>query len=211
MLRLYMPCLPTRAMKPPCGAGWVHEVKHDGFRIIARRVGGAVRLQTKQGYDYAERYPLIVEAILRLKVTSIVVDGEAMCFSGMTHDFDKLWGRTHDHEVKLCAFDLLELNGEDYRPKPLAERKKMLFKLMRRAWGGIEYVEHLAGDGALIFEHACKLGMEGIVCKRIDLPYRSGPSKSWIKVKTNKHASVLRVKEAFELERARHGIAKEGR
>ena len=92
-----------------------------------------------RGHDYAERYPLIVEAISRLKVSSIVLDGEAMCFTGEQHDFDKLWNRTHDHEAKLCAFDLLELDGEDYTcPKPLAERKKKLFKLLRRARRGID-------------------------------------------------------------------------
>ena len=116
------------------------------------------RLQTKQGYDYADRYPLIVEAIARLKVTSILIDGEAMCFTGAEHDFDKLWNRTHDHEAKLCAFDLLELDGEDYRPKPLADRKRQLFKLLRRAWRGID----LEGDGAVIFEHACKLGWRAL-------------------------------------------------
>jgi len=79
---------PTRAPKAPTGPLWVHEIKHDGFRIVARRVGGVVRLQTKQGYDYAERYPLIVEAIARLKVTSIVIDGEAMCFTGANHDLE---------------------------------------------------------------------------------------------------------------------------
>ena len=79
---------------------------------------------------------------------------------------------------------MLELDGEDYRPKPLAERKKKLFKLLRRAWRGIEYVE---------------------LCKRIDLPYRHGPSKSWIKVKNKKHPAMLRVKEAFELERRGRG------
>jgi bifunctional non-homologous end joining protein LigD len=146
---------------------------------------------------------LIVEAIMGLKVTSIVVDGEAMCFTGAAHDFDKLWNRTHDHEAKLCTFDLLELDGQDYRAKPLTERKKKLFQLLRRAWRGIEYVEQLEGDGAVIFEHACKLGLEGIVCKRIDLPYRPGPSKSWIKVKNKKHPAMLRVKEAFELQRKR--------
>ena len=71
MLRLYQPCLPTRALKAPMGPLWVHEIKHDGFRIVARRLNGVVRLQTKQGHDYAERYPLIVEAIACLKVTSI--------------------------------------------------------------------------------------------------------------------------------------------
>src|SRR3954452_24322496 len=203
MLRLYQPCLPTRAVKAHTGPLWIHEIKHDGFRIVARRIGGVVRLQTKQGYDYAERYPAIVDAIARLKVSSIVIDGEAMCFTGDEHDFDKLWNRTHDHEAKLCAFDLLELDGEDYRPKPLAERKTALFRLLRKQWDGIEYVEHLEGDGAVIFEHACKLGLEGIVCKRIDLPYRLGPSKSWIKVKNKKLPAMLRVREAFELERQR--------
>ena len=88
MLRLYQPCLPTRALKPPTGKKWIHEIKHDGFRIVARRVDGVVRLQTKQGYDYAERDPLIVEAISSLN--RLVVDGEAMCFTGAMHDFDTL-------------------------------------------------------------------------------------------------------------------------
>jgi bifunctional non-homologous end joining protein LigD len=172
MFREYQPCLPTREMKPPSGDRWVYEPKLDGFRIIARRVNDVVRLQTKQGYDYSKRYPRIVEALLRLKVSSIVLDGEAACFTGMADDFDKLWNRTHDHEATLCAFDLLELNGDDYRPKPLLERKRTLFKTIKKH-GGLEYVQHLDGDGATIFEHACNLGMEGIVCKRVDLPIGS--------------------------------------
>ena len=161
-------------------------------------MNGTVRLQTKQGFDYAERYPRIVDAIMRLKATSIVLDGEAMCFTGVEHDFDKLWNRTHDHEATLCAFDLLELDGEDYRPQPLLTRKMKLFKLLKRHPAGVEYVEHITGDGATIFEHACKLGLEGIVSKRVDLRYKPGPSKSWIKVKNKKHPAMLRVKEAFE-------------
>jgi ATP-dependent DNA ligase len=73
---------------------------------------------------------------------------------GAEHDFDTLWNRTHDHEARLCDFDLLELDGEGYRPK------------LRGAWRGIKYVEHLEEDRAMIFRHACKLGLEGIVCKR---------------------------------------------
>jgi ATP-dependent DNA ligase len=72
---------------------------------------------------------------------------------------------------------------------------------VKRAWGGIEYVEHLNGDGPTIFDHACTLGLEGIVCKRADLPYWPGPSKSWLKIKNKAHPAMLRVKEAFELER----------
>jgi ATP-dependent DNA ligase len=202
MLRLYQPFLPTRAMKAPAGDLWVYEIKHGGFRIIARKIGGVVRLQTMQGYDYAERYPRIVDALMRLKAQSVVLDGEAICFTGVTDDFEKLWNRTHDHEAKLCAFDLLELDGVDYRSKPLLERKQRLFKLVKRQ-AGLEYVEHLKGDGPTIFEHACKLGLEGIVCKRVDLPYRAGPSKSWLKIKNKAHPAMLRVKEAFGQERLR--------
>jgi ATP-dependent DNA ligase len=79
-----------------------------------------------------------------------------------------------------------------------------LAKLPKTPREGVEYVEHLEGDGPTIFEHVCKLGLEGIVSKRIDLKYQHGPSKSWLKVKNKKHPPVLRVKEAFELERRRY-------
>ena len=109
MLREYQPCLPVRVMKAPTGERWVTEIKHDGYRLIARRVGKVVRLYTKNGYDWAERYPLIVEAIARLRVSSVVFDGEAMCFGQKgEHDFDALWNRCNDHIARLCAFDLLE-------------------------------------------------------------------------------------------------------
>ena len=203
MLNGFRPCLPTRVMKAPTGERWVHEIKHDGFRIVARRVGGDVRLFTKQASDYSKRYPLVVEAINRLRVSSIVLDGEAVCVgaNGLP-DFEALWNRTDDARVLLFAFDLLELNGEDVRPKPLMERKKRLSKLLSKHPTGIRYVEHLEGDGEMIFEHACKLGLEGIVSKRIDLPYEPGPSKSWQKVKNQNHPAMRRVREAFERERA---------
>src|ERR1043165_9086910 len=170
MLRRFLPCLPTKVPKPPTGELWIHEIKYDGFRLMALRNAEGIQLKTRQGADYTGRYSLIVSALDRLRVNSICLDGEVMCFTGVQQDFDKLWNRAHDHEARLCAFDLLELNGEDLRACPLAERKKRLLKLIRRA-GGIEYVEHLTGDGPTIFEHACKLGYEGIVSKRIDMPY----------------------------------------
>jgi hypothetical protein len=100
-------------------------------------------------------------------VTSVVLDGEAMCFTDGMHDFDKLWNNCFDETVRLCAFYLLELNGEDYRGKPLAERKKRLARLLARPRDGIEYVEHLEGDGSRIFEHACKLGLSAATIKRM--------------------------------------------
>jgi bifunctional non-homologous end joining protein LigD len=97
----------------------------------------------------------------------------------------------------------LELNGEDYRARPLRERKNRLAHLLKKPWAGLEYVEHLKGDGPIIFEHACKLKLEGIVSKRVDLPYCGGPSKSWVKTKNRAHPAIMRVKQAFEEERRR--------
>jgi bifunctional non-homologous end joining protein LigD len=134
----------------------------------------------------------------RLRVTSIVLDGEAVCVgSDGLADFDALWNRINDAGVLFFAFDLLELNGEDFRPKPLVERKQRLAKLLSKDRIGLRYVDHLEGDGSTIFEHACKLGLEGIVSKRVDAPYRSGRSKAWLKVKNPAAPGVLRFKEAI--------------
>jgi bifunctional non-homologous end joining protein LigD len=203
MFNAYRPCLPTRVTSAPTGERWVHEIKHDGFRIIVRRIGRDVRLFTKQGGDYSRRYPLVVEAIKRLRISSIVLDGEAVCVgSDGLPDFDALWNRANDAAVLFFAFDLLELDGEDFRPKPLLDRKKRLGRLLSKDRTGIRYVEHLDGDGPMVFEHACKLGLEGIVSKRIDLPYEAGPSKSWQKTKNKEHPAMQRVREAFERQRA---------
>jgi ATP-dependent DNA ligase len=88
--------------------------------------------------------------------------------------FELLHDRINDHIAIACAFDLLMLNGEDLRRKPFAERKAALRKLLRRSRHGIQYVEHTEGDGEEMFQAACKLGLEGIVSKRIDAPYRPG-------------------------------------
>jgi hypothetical protein len=87
--------------------------------------------------------------------------------------FDNLWNRAADEHVRLCAFDLLEIEGEDFRAKPLTERKRRLAQFLRKDRDGLEYVDHMEGDGTTIFKHACKLGLEGIVCKRIDVSSRT--------------------------------------
>jgi bifunctional non-homologous end joining protein LigD len=99
----------------------------------------------------------------------------------------------------------LELNGEDYRRKPLLERKKRLAQLLKIPRGGLEYVGDMDGNGQIIFEHVCKLHLEGIVSKRVDLAYQSGPSRSWLKVKNGALPAITRVKEAFE-EQRRHRL-----
>ena len=154
-----------------------------------------VRLYTRRGFNWADRYPRIVEALRSLPVRSIVIDGEAVvCGKDGKSDFDKLHSGTHDASVFLYGFDLIELDGEDLRPAPLEQRKGKLEKLLARS-NGIRFSEHLACDGATIFEHACKLGLEGIVSKRRDLPYRSGRCRAWIKIKNPASPAVLRIQD----------------
>jgi bifunctional non-homologous end joining protein LigD len=98
-------------------------------------------------------------------------------------------------DTMLYAFDLLELNGEDLRSLPLGNRKVKLARLLRRAPAGIVYNEHTDEDGAVAFRHACKLGFEGIVSKRLGAPYRSGPSRGWIKVKNPDSPAMVRYRE----------------
>ena len=189
------PCLPTPAKQCKSGPAWVHEIKHDGYRMIARRTGDRVRLYTRRGFNWADRYPRIVEALRSLRVRSIVIDGEAViCGTEGKSDFDKLHSGAYDASVFLYAFDLIELDGEDLRPAALELRKSKLEKLLVRS-DGIRFSEHLDGDGAIILAHACKLGLEGIVSKRRDLPYRSGRVRSWIKVKNPASPAVLRIVE----------------
>jgi bifunctional non-homologous end joining protein LigD len=97
--------------------------------------------------------------------------------------------------VFLYAFDLLEIDGVDLRKSPLELRKNLLRNLLNRRKSGIVYNEHIEGDGATIFQHACRMGLEGVVSKRRDLPYRSGRAKTWLKIKNPKSPAMLRVEE----------------
>jgi bifunctional non-homologous end joining protein LigD len=191
------PCIPTRAEKPPVGPDWIHEIKHDGYRLIVRKKDDRVRLFTRRGYDWSDRFPLIRNAVAGLRQNGLVLDGEAVCCDpDGTANFEKLHSQAHNDRAFLYAFDLLELGGVDLRPQPLEERRGRLQHLLRRVTGaGVQLNEHIEGDGATIFKHACKLGFEGIVSKHRAYPYRSGPSKSWIKVKNPKAPGVLRFKE----------------
>jgi bifunctional non-homologous end joining protein LigD len=110
-------------------------------------------------------------------------------------DFEALHSRLNDERATACAFDLLMLNGDDLRRKPFAERKAALRKLLGRSRKGIQYVENTEGDGEEMFQAACKLGLEGIVSKRIDAPYRSGPARSWLKIRNPKAPAATRVED----------------
>ena len=189
------PCNPTVAPRAPSGPLWIHEIKHDGYRLIVRKADKRVRIFTRRGFDWTHKFPVIEEAVRKLRVSSVTIDGEAVyCDSNGLTNFEKLHSQGYNNEVFLYAFDLLELNGGDYRLRPLETRKAHLERLTART-EGMRFVEHLGDDGAIVYEHACKFRMEGIVSKRRDLPYRSGRSKSWLKIKNPRAPAVLRIKE----------------
>jgi bifunctional non-homologous end joining protein LigD len=108
---------------------------------------------------------------------------------------ERTFRHSFDHLAVACAFDLLMLNGDDLRRKAFAERKAALRKLLKHEPDGIQCVEHTEGDGDAMFEAVCKLGLEGIVSKKLNAPYRSGPSRNWIKVKNPKAPAAIRVIE----------------
>jgi len=165
--------------------------------MMVRRDAAGVRLLTRNGHDWADRYPLIAEAARALRVRSCLIDREAVACG---HDgmpvFDRLRYRRQDGAVFLFAFDLLELNGQDLRREPIETRKRELSKLLRNARPGLHLSEHcddLPGD--VLFRHACKLGFEGIVSKRLGSRYRSGRSNDWLKMKNPNAPAVKREAE----------------
>jgi bifunctional non-homologous end joining protein LigD len=190
------PCLPSPAERPPNGPNWIHEIKHDGYRLMARRNAAGVRLLTRNGHDWVDRFPLIVEAVAALRVRSCLIDGEAVCCddNGVAV-FAKLRQRRNDRHVLLYAFDLLELDGEDLRREPLARRKMLLARLLVRARVGLQVNDHLAAAGDVVFRHACQLGLEGIVSKQLGSCYVSGRTRDWLKFKNPAAPAVKREAE----------------
>jgi bifunctional non-homologous end joining protein LigD len=191
------PALPTSASKPPGGAGWVHEIKFDGYLLFAQRKGVGGRLLTRNGYDWSDRYPAVLKAVMALKINSCLIDGEvAICDESGIAVFDRLrHGPRVKPEAVLFAFDLLELDGEDLRGTPIEVRKRKLARLLSDVGSGLQLCEHLHGDGADIFLHVCQLGCEGIVSKRLGSRYTSGRTDHWIKVKNPAAPAVKRETE----------------
>jgi bifunctional non-homologous end joining protein LigD len=190
------PCLPMKAPQPPTGEAWLHEIKHDGFRVVARKHGDRVRLYSRPGNDLTSRFPLIVETLARLRSRSCIIDGEAVaCDDDGMPSFNRIRYRRHDASVFLYAFDLIELNGDDLRRDPLEVRKATLASVLAKAAPGIRLNEHIEADGPTVFAHACKMGLEGIVSKRKDSPYRSGRCPDWLKSKNPACAAVKREEE----------------
>jgi len=190
------PCLPSPGKRPPAGPGWIHEIKRDGFRIMARRDGAGVRLLTRKGNDFSRRFPLVAAALAALPVRSCLIDGEAIVTDqkGLAV-FDLIRGHQPNAAAVLCAFDLLELDGEDLRREPIETRKSTLKSLLRGKHAGIAFNAHFIANGAIVYRQACALGCEGIVSKRLGSPYRSGRADCWVKVKNPAAPAVTREAE----------------
>jgi bifunctional non-homologous end joining protein LigD len=155
-----------------------------------------VRLYSRPGNDLTHRFPLIVETLTGLRSRSCIIDGEAVCCDedGMPN-FDRIRYRRYDASVFLYAFDLIELNGDDLRRDPLGVRKATLKSVLAKAGLGLRLNEHIEGDGPVVFAHAWKMGLEGIVSKRKDSAYHSGRSPDWLKMKNSAAPAVKREAE----------------
>jgi bifunctional non-homologous end joining protein LigD len=190
------PCLPTPAKAPPSGPGWLHEIKHDGIRILARRDPAGVRLITRHGNDFTSRFPFIAIAVSKLPVRSCLIDGEAVvCDADGLAVFDLIRRYETLANAEHCAFDLLELDGRDLRRVPIEKRKELLAELLSGSHYSLIFNECFGEDGAIVFREACRLGCEGIVSKRLGSIYRRGRSPLWVKVKNPKAPAVTREAE----------------
>jgi bifunctional non-homologous end joining protein LigD len=186
------PCLPSPAPKPPAGPNWIHEIKHDGYRLMGRRDPVGIRLLTRRGNDWADRFPLVVEAVNHLQVRSCLIDGEVVCCDEKgVAAFQLLRHRRNEPQA-----DLLELNGAELRKEPIEVRKATLASILRKSRHGVRLNEHLEHpEGDVVFRHACKMGLEGIVSKRLGSRYRSGRSPDWLKFKNPEAPAVRREAE----------------
>lgn len=192
--------LPTLVDQPPTGDDWIHEIKYDGYRTELVIERGQVQAFTRRGFDWTAKYGPVVAAAAELPVGSAIIDGEVIVMdeAGAT-DFAALRSamRWQPDRLVFVGFDLLHLNGRDLRSRPLLERRELLQALIGDADGAIQFSHHVAGLGADFYQAVDRMGLEGMVSKRANAPYRSGRTESWLKIKcyeesTYEVAGVLR-------------------
>jgi bifunctional non-homologous end joining protein LigD len=181
------PCLASLRAKAPEGSDWIHEIKFDGYRTQLHLRDGRVRALTRRGHDWTRKFAPIAKAIEALGAESLIVDGETIVagpegvpdFGALHADLAR--GRTD--RLNFYAFDLIYLDGRDLRKLPLIERKEKLRALLEGAPALLQYSDHFETNGADLFKSACAMGLEGVISKLRQAPYRSGQGESWIKTK----------------------------
>jgi bifunctional non-homologous end joining protein LigD len=182
------PMLATLVAKPPEGPDWIHEIKFDGYRLEARIENGKVKLLTRSGLDWTDRFGTEVPAALAaLPLDTALFDGELVVEGGAgASDFSALQADLSDgrsDRFVFYLFDLMHLDGQDVTGVPLVERKHLLEHLLEGADPVLRFSDHFGEDGALVLRHACRLSLEGVVSKRADAPYRPGRGRNWVKSK----------------------------
>jgi bifunctional non-homologous end joining protein LigD len=190
------PQLATLVDAAPEGDEWLHETKFDGYRMICAIDGGRATLKSRNDIEWTRRFAEIAEAAARLPVKQAVLDGEVVSLDahGLS-SFQALQNVLRDGrtgQLVYYVFDLLWLDGRTVALQPLEERKAILSKIVReRNRGRIRYSDHVVGRGSAMYEQACKAGLEGIISKRRDRPYRAGRSDEWLKTKCLKRQEFV--------------------
>jgi bifunctional non-homologous end joining protein LigD len=188
--RFILPCDPTLREHAPSGDGWLYEIKADGYRAQLHLQRDKATVYSRTGLDWTEAFSTIGAAANSFKPRELVIDGEAVVYGATgLPDFQALRRELGAHKskrIRYHAFDLLYLDGYDLRGVAYVERKRLLSELLKDASKTFVYVEYLDAEGDRVFAHACKMGLEGVVAKRFDAPYRSGRQESWLKLKCAK-------------------------
>ena len=182
----FTPQLAKLGEAPPTGDTWLHEIKWDGYRIVATIADGVVRLWSRNGLEWTDRLPEIVAALEALGLDSAALDGELIAGKGRKEDFNLLQATLSGERQSALAyalFDILHLQGVDVSAAPLIERKALLSMLLEDVGGRLALSTHVVGDGAGAFAAAAAQGFEGIISKRSDTAYRPGRGDDWRKSK----------------------------
>jgi bifunctional non-homologous end joining protein LigD len=186
------PELATLVDLAPSGADWLHELKFDGYRLIARIRDGRATLMTRRGLDWTPSFRSIADSLEKLPVQNAMLDGEAVVLgdngiSSFGALQEALSAGRHD-SIVIFLFDLLHLDGSDLRPLPLEQRRAALQKLLRRKsrLTHVRFSDAIDEPGPKVLQQACRMGLEGIVSKLRQAPYRSGRARDWLKAKCTK-------------------------
>ncbi|WP_439625866.1 non-homologous end-joining DNA ligase [Shinella sp.] len=186
------PCLAKLVSKPPAGPNWIFEIKWDGYRLAVHLERGHVRIITRGGHDWTDRFPAIADAARALPVSTAILDGEAVVlddagrsdFSGLQQALGGRGGKRSASDAILYAFDLLYFDGHDITRMDQDDRRRLLADLVPEdADGAIRLSQEIEGQGAAIFAAACEHGLEGVIAKDRTKPYRSGRNGEWLKIK----------------------------
>jgi bifunctional non-homologous end joining protein LigD len=197
------PCLAVLKKAPPSGDEWTYEIKWDGYRLGIHIEPGSVRLITRGGHDWTHRFAAIAEAARALGPVTMILDGEAVVLDDAGRsDFGllqrslgasgKAAGRRVSYDAVFYAFDLLYLDGHDLTGTEYRVRRHLLNDALPQSDGAIRISEEIDADPEALLHKACELGLEGIIAKHADRPYRSGRTGDWLKIKCS-HSEAFAV------------------